>query len=175
MTANSETAVQYFLSRSLIGLGYYTLVSLLIAYSSKIVPYEKLGFVSGIYKLSFALAVFASPAIGNFFVAKYSISELYFAIGVAMLSVFFMLLPLPRVDSTESIDLKSLISLVKNKTARMLMLVTFLSAIPGVFFYTYLSIFLNKTGYTHEFIKLIYTVMGVGTIIAAFMIIFLSD
>ncbi|XMB67173.1 MFS transporter [Mycoplasmatota bacterium zrk1] len=175
LTANSETALQFFLSRSLIGLGYFTLASLIISYTSKIIPYDKLGFSSGVYKLSFAIAVFTSPIIGNIFVTNCSISELYYTFGISMLLVFFLLIPLPKIDSEEGIDFKEFKRLIVNKEVKTMMLITFLTSIPAVYFYNYMSLFLSSKGYDQLFITVVYSTVALGTLGAAIIIILFSD
>ncbi|XMB67175.1 MFS transporter [Mycoplasmatota bacterium zrk1] len=169
------TSTGYFIGRTVIGIGYFTITSLVIVYSSKIISYERLGFVSGIYKFAFASAMFASPIIGSFYVRYLNVSKLYFSIGVATLLILAMLIPLPEVASDSDINLRDIKNLLKKQDVILMMIAVFMLATPSVFFFNYLGIYLQGIGYTVAESSRMFTIVASGSIFAAILIILFSD
>lgn len=98
------SAAGYFIGRSLMGIGYYSLLSLTTAYISSIVDYGKLGAISGLSRLAVAGAFFASPLAGAYFALKYSIPALYGLIAGASFLLMILAFFIPDVKSSGGMD-----------------------------------------------------------------------
>ena len=169
------TAPGYFIGRSIIGLGYYAITSLVIVYSSKIIPYNRLGIVSGIYKFSFAGAMFAAPIIGSFFIKYFDISALYLALSIATALLFILLLPIKELKSDGDIELKDLKLMIGKKEVIFMMIATFMLSVPSVLFFNYLSTHLQEIGFSVERASLMFSIIALGSIFAAIVIMISSD
>ena len=169
------TSTGYFIGRSIIGLGYYAITSLVIVYSSKIISYDHLGIVSGIYKFAFAGAMFLSPIIANFYLKHFDISALYLTLSIASFVLLLMLIPLKEVKGENDIKLGDLKIMLKKKEVQFMMLATFMLSVPSVFFFNYLTNHLQNIGFTEESSGLMLTIVAAGSIFAAIVILVSSD
>lgn len=171
----TTTAVGFFIGRSIIGIGHYAVTSLVIVYSSKIIDYKQLGIVSGIYKFAFAGAMFAAPIIGSFYIKYFSISALYLTIAITSAVILLMLLPLKEVSGDNDISLQDIKKLIKKPDVLLMMLASFMLAVPSVFFFNYLSTHLQDIGYTVDEASSMFSIVAAGSIVAAILIILFSD
>lgn len=172
----SNTGTMYFISRSIIGFGYYPLVCLIPTYTLRLISYNKMGKVSGLYKLAFALGILVSPLLGSYVMEYIGFKQLYMIIAITSAIVFIFLLGIPKSEiSAESISFKDVKHLFKDKESLLLIAATFLLSIPAVLFYNYFSVFLNNEGYSMIDIGVIYSIVSCGSVSAAVCIIFISD
>lgn len=169
------SSVGYFIGRSIIGLGYYAITSLVIVYSSKIINYDKLGVVSGIYKFSFAGAMFAAPIIGSFYLKHFDISSLYLSLSIASFILLLLLIPLKEIKGDNDINLSDIKHMVKDKNVLLMMTATFMLSVPSVFFFNYLSTHLQDIGYSVDRASMMFTIVASGSIFAAILILLISD
>lgn len=176
MMCFANTATMYFLSRSVIGFGYYPLVCLIPTYTLKIISYNKMGKVSGLYKLAFALGILISPLLGSYVMEYIGFKQLYMIISAVSALVFLFLLAIPKSEtSSESLSFQEVKYLFKDKKSLLLIAATFLLSIPAVLFYNYFSVFLNSEGYSAMDIGVIYSIVSCGSVSAAILIILISD
>jgi len=175
MNSVVTSAVGYFIGRSIIGFGYYAITSLVIVYSSKIINYDRLGIVSGIYKFSFAGAMFAAPIIGSFYLKYFDISALYLSLSIAAFILLLLLIPLKELKGENDINLSDLKHMVKDKNVLLMITATFMLSVPSVFFFNYLSTHLQDIGYSVERASLMFTIVASGSIFAAIVILLVSD
>jgi len=171
----ATTALAYFVGRSIIGLGFYAITALVIVYSSKIIKYEHLGIVSGIYKFSFAGAMFAAPIIGSFYIKYFDISSLYVSLAIAASILLVLLLPIKELKGENDIVLKDVFLMIRKKEVIYMSIATFMLAVPSVFFFNYLSTHLQDIGYSVQRASMTFSIIASGSIIAATIIIFSSD
>lgn len=169
------SAVGYFIGRSIIGLGYYAITSLVIVYSSKIISYNHLGIVSGIYKFAFAGAMFAAPIIASFYLRHFSISTLYLSLSIAAFILLLLLLPLKELKGENDISLGDIKHMIKDKNVLLMITATFMLSVPSVFFFNYLSMHLQDIGYSVDQAGLMFTIVACGSIVAAILILSISD
>ncbi len=169
------TSVGFFIGRSIIGLGFYAMTSLIIVYSSKIIHYDHLGIVSGIYKFSFAAAMFAAPIIGSFYTKHFDISKLYLSLSITSVVLLLMLIPLKELKGDNDISLHDVKILVKKREVILMIIATFMLTIPSVFFFNYLSTHLQNIGYSVERASTMFSIVAAGSIFAAIIILISSD
>ncbi len=169
------SATQYFIGRSILGFGFYSITTLTIVYSSKIISYGRLGIVSGIYKFSFAGAMFAAPIIGSFYMKYFNISILYMSLAGATTVLLIMLLPLKEITVENDITLQDVVKMIKVKEVILMIIATFTLSVPSVFFFNYLSTHLQEVGYSAERAAMTFSIIASGSIIAAIIILLTSD
>ncbi|AIO19625.1 MFS transport protein AraJ [Candidatus Izimaplasma bacterium HR1] len=175
MNSVVTSAVGYFIGRSIIGLGYYAITTLVIVYSSKIISYNHLGIVSGIYKFAFAGAMFAAPIIGTFYVQYFDISALYLSLAIATFILLLLLIPIKEIKGENDISLGDLKNMMKDRNVILMMTATFMLSVPSVFFFNYLSTHLQDIGYSVERASMMFTIVASGSIFAAILILLISD
>lgn len=171
----SLTSVGYFIGRSIIGLGFYAITSLVIVYSSKIISYDHLGIVSGIYKFSFAASMFAAPIIGSFFISKYDIATLYLTLSISSVVLLIMLLPLKEILGDNEIHLTDVKNMIRKKEVLLMIIATFMLSVPSVFFFNYLSTHLQEIGYSVERASTMFSIIASGSILTSIVILVSSD
>ena len=167
MNSVVTSAVGYFIGRSIIGLGYYAITTLVIVYSSKIINYNHLGIVSGIYKFA--------PIIGTFYVQYFDISALYLSLAIATFVLLLLLIPLKEIKGENDINLSDIKIMLKDKNVLLMMTATFMLSVPSVFFFNYLSTHLQNIGYSVERASMMFTIIASGSIFAAILILIISD
>lgn len=176
MMSFAQNAWMYFISRSIIGFGYYPLVCLIPTYTLKIISYNKMGKVSGLYKLAFALGILVSPLLGSYVLENIGFKQLYLIIAGISIVVLLLLFAIPKSEtSEESLSLNDVKHLFKNRESLLLIAATFLLSLPAVLFYNYFSIFLSQEGYSTISIGILYSIVSLGSVTAAILIIFVSD
>lgn len=175
INANATTSTVYFIGRSILGVGFFTSQSLIITYLSKIIAYNKLGIVSGLQKFSFASAMFFAPIVGTFFINRYSINSLYLSLGIAGSILLILLFPLQEVKGNKDFDFADLKRLLMKKEAVLLMLASLTLSLPSVYFFNYLSVFLQDIGYSVARASWMFSIVAIGSIAAGVIIIIFSD
>jgi len=169
------TATQYFIGRSILGFGFYAITTLTIVYSSKIISYGRLGIVSGIYKFSFAGAMFAAPIIGNFYMKYFDLSILYMSLVGATVLLLLLLLPLKEITVENDITIQDIVKMIKVKEVILMIVATFMLSVPSVFFFNYLSTHLQDIGYSPERAAMTFSIVASGSIVASVIILLTSD
>ncbi len=166
----------YVMGRTILGIGFYTLISISLSYFALLVSERKLGLMSGLYKFAFALAVFVSPLLGTWLVTTISFSVIYRFLSISALVLSILLCLAPSVKSeSQHMTLKEGMSLFKDKVAINMMSATALLSIPSIFFFNFLSIYLFQQKMTPIVIGQLYSVIAIGSMIAAVLIMFVSD
>ncbi|MCK5388535.1 MAG: MFS transporter, partial [Candidatus Izimaplasma sp.] len=169
------TSTGYFIGRSIIGLGFYAITSLVIVYSSKIISYNHLGIVSGIYKFSFAAAMFAAPIIGNYFINYFDIASLYLTLSISSLVLLGLLFPLREILGENDIELSDIKKMIRKKEVLLMIIATFMLSVPSVFFFNYLSTHLQDIGYSVERASTMFSIIASGSILTSIAILVISD
>lgn len=166
----------YVMGRTILGIGFYTLISISLSYFALLVSDRKLGLMSGLYKFAFALAVFVSPLLGTWLVTTISFSVIYRILSWAAFILAALLCLAPSIKSvSEHLSLKEGMSLFKDKVAIKMMSVTALLSIPSIFFFNFLSIHLFQQQVTPIVIGQLYSIIAIGSMVAAILIMFVSD
>lgn len=177
MLVGTQTIVlAYIFGRALMGLAYFSFLAILLTYLSLMVKKERLGLISGFHRIAFALAVFASPSLGTWIAITYNLQTMYLLLAATMaVMVVFMLMIPPVSSSVEVPTLVDVKQLLKETNHRRMMLATASLSFPGVFFFNYLSVYLNGLNQSAQAIALVYTLTALGTISAGLVITLFSD
>lgn len=173
--AFSENMFLYAAAKLLAGVGYSIILAMMPNFILMIVGDEKATLGSAILKFSFALAFFIAPFSGYKMYVVFGPRLLYVLLSALMIAASILLLvtadssyPIPRrVKDT------SLIRQSRPKT-RLLVIMAILSPAPILFVSNFYSIYLSSLEVAGEKISLYYTVMGLGSILSAFFILFAS-
>lgn len=166
----------FVLGRTILGVGFFALISISPSYLSILVKQEKYGFVSGLHKVAFALAILISPLVATTFAINYGFQTLYLGVMIAMIICTGLAFLMPDVRSRhETIHHNSLMSIFKNSKAVMMMAAVALFSVPSVFYFNYLSIHLNQLGQSAQSIASLYSMIALGSLGAGIGIMLFSD
>ena len=166
----------FVLGRTILGVGFFALISISPSYLSILVKQEKYGFVSGLHKIAFALAILISPLVATTFAINYGFQTLYLGVMIAMIICTGLAFLMPDVRSRhETIHHNSLMSIFKNSKAVMMMAAVALFSVPSVFYFNYLSIHLNQLGQSAQSIASLYSMIALGSLGAGIGIMLFSD
>lgn len=166
----------FILGRTILGVGFFALISISPSYLSILVKPEKYGFVSGLHKIAFALAILISPLVATTFAINFGFQTLYLGVMIAMIICTGLAFLMPDVRSRhETIHHNSLVSIFRNSRAVMMMAAVALFSLPSVFYFNYLSIHLNQLGQTAQSIASLYSMIALGSLGAGIGIMLFSD
>ncbi len=166
----------FVLGRTILGIGFFALISISPSYLSILVIPEKFGFVSGLHKVAFALAVLISPLVATSLATAFGFQSLYLGVMLMMTLCMMGTFLMPDVRSRhESIHHNSVKSILNNANAVMMMAVVALFSLPSVFYFNYLSIHLYQLGQSSQGIASLYSMIALGSLGAGIGIMLLSD
>src|SRR5690554_1972565 len=177
LIANVTSLIAYIIGRSLMGIAFFTMLGIGLSYLSLLVEESKLGVVSGLHRIAFGLGVFFSPFLGTYLFETIGFQSIYqiLAIVIAILMVLFFIFS-PNIPSLgSSAKLSAVGKLLKGSKERKMIVITFLMSTPAIFFFNYLSVYLNHQGVTPQTIAAVYTTISFGSIIGGINILFFSD
>lgn len=148
-----------------------------MSYTSTIVANNRLGFVSGLYKIAFSLGAFASPLIGLQLLKVMNFDDIYIILMAISLVIALFLFIIPEVQTQESfrINVSDVFAIFKDKKAKYMIWANVLLSIPTIFFYNYVSINFSSLGISQNDISLFYSVVAAGSIAAGILISIVSD
>ena len=176
LTSFASSAIIYFFTRMMIGIGHNVFFALVAVYYARLVDPKILVKVSGYFKLAFAAGIFMAPIVGAITVKYFTFQQFYLFSFV--LSLFFAILitriPVIHNVHTIPITLNDFKSLFKIKFVKWLLFGTFFLSIAPNTIFSFLGIYLNSIGEAQEYISMVYTIIGLGTIGSGFVIIFLG-
>ena len=174
---STNSKEMYIFGRFLLGIGYYNLSSIIMSYTSTIVAHNRLGLVSGFYKIAFSLGAFASPIIGLKLLNFVSFNDIYLIMMVISVIIAFFLIFIPEATTQSSfrINIKDAFDIFKDKKAKYMIWANVLLSIPTIFFFNYVSIHFSSIGISQNNISIFYSVVAAGSIIAGLMIATFSD
>ena len=171
----SSNITGYFIGRSFMGIGYYSLLSLTTSYLSYIIEYSKLGTVSGFHRLAVAGAFFFSPLVGSYFAINYSVTALYALIGGVSLFLIGLTFFIPEVKSSGRMDFSNVKKILTSPVSLKLIIVIFGLTVPSVYIFNYFSLYLSGHNFSQGFINALYSIIAVGSLLAGAVIILSSD
>jgi MFS family permease len=175
----TKSALLYTLSRALLGLSFMTLLAIIPSTIVIYTPQKRVGLLSGIFKLTFALGISLAPPAGIWLVGRFGFESIYMAIIImtTLLGAANALLPaLPLSKGSESSQTEKLLIKPPEKRGFSLLSVAalFIPA-PIVLVTTYYSLHLAASGVPQQQIGLLYSILGMGSVGAGVFIILLSD
>lgn len=177
LTAFAPSALTYVLGRLSIGLGYYAVYGLIVSYLSKSVDHAHMGKISAGLKLAFALGVTIAPILSGYLVTWIGFEGLNLSLAAITVLIGLNLLSAPNSghDPDERFTLQQFKDLVADPAVRRYLLLALGVGLPGVSFFNYFSVFLAQAGYSQIDISNAYTWAGVGAILSAFVILWMSQ
>ncbi len=175
LTIFTKSALAYFLARTIMGIGYYSLLSLTTSFMTMLVDYEHLGKVSGLHRFAVAFAFFSSPIIGNYLVGNYGFHAIYVFTSVFVLMLLLFYIFIPNIKSSDEMELKNIRLILTDKRAIKFIIAVFALAIPSKYIFNYLSLHLSTLDYSSGLIANIYSFGAVGSLLAGILILSASD
>lgn len=165
----------FIIGRFILGIGYFNLTSLVTTYTTKLISNEKLGFISGIYKVAFSLGTLVSPILALYVSKNNNFEIIYFYLFLIGLIISFCTFAFKEVNNSNNlVSIKDVKVLLKDKAAILYMFAVLLLTIPSVYFYSFTSLYLNDLGFDQSYISKLYSVVAIGAIIGGVLIIMFS-
>lgn len=165
----TSTVVAYFIFRFFIGIGYYTLLSLIVSYASLIIKKENYTRFSGAIKVAFASGVLVAPLLCSWIEQTFSYQGIYLMLAAAGMLLLGLLSTIEDANGTASVSVK-LVHLLSDRVIRRMIFICFLICTPSVYVYTFTSISLSGYGIDQYSISLIYTIIALGSLSAGIII-----
>lgn len=166
----------FVLARAVIGISYYSVIGLTASYSAATIRADKIGYVGGWYKLAFGFGIVISPMLGTGIAEYFGFAAIYVFLLLAGLlgtiGVFFLE---PVRPEGERITMPEVRSLLGERKVKAYIWITFALSIPAILFYNYYSIHLESLQMSQIEIGKMYTYLSAGSVIAAVLIILLSE
>jgi len=175
IVASVQTVVGYVVGRSLLGLAFFTALGMTQTYIIKSAPHLA-GPLSGVHRIVFALGVFASPWLGQTLVTQGSLQLLYNILTITGVVTFLLTWFVHEIqDTSTQRSLKDLMHTLNQKVVIGWLIAVFLNALPAIFFFNYLSIFLNELGWSGLAITNQYTLVAFGSVLGGVLIVFITS
>ena len=178
ITAFSQSAFQYFLGRAVIGAGFFSLSGLLVGYIGDLVPYESRGRALGFIRFAFAIGILLAPVYASAIVMRVGIKGLYLQYMAGALLALALSLRLPKPAHHEpsgKLSWEEIKGIPKAPAAKLFIGLQFVLAIPAVFVYGYLGVYLSELAVSQSGIGWIYLVAGLGTAFGVLLAMWRSD
>lgn len=175
IVASMQTIVGYVVGRSLLGLSFFTILGMTQTYIIKTYPH-KAGPLSGVHRIVFALGVFASPWLGQVLVTSGSLQLLYnilTIVGVITLTLMSFAHEIQDVSVQRSI--RDLLHTLNQKVVIGWLFAVFLYALPAIFYFNYLSIYLFELGWNGSAITQQYTLTAFGSVLGGVLIVIITS
>lgn len=155
-------------ARIFIGFSYFSISGTNLSYISEFISYENRGKASGLLRAAFGIAILFSPIYATYLVSKYNnLTVIY--IPLAVLGIFALILfknlPETKKSPEVKVDKNEFLSLLKNPTAKKILITVFLLLTSPSLLLNYLSIYLsNHFNLSQVNIGFAYTIIAIGTI-----------
>ena len=176
LTAFATHPQWYIFTRMLIGIGHNVFFGLVAAYSAQLVDANMVVKLSGYYKIAFATGIFLAPVIAGFLVLNYSFQVFYLIMFGAAFAFTLAMTRLPKVSTKglQTMTLNDFAELLQTPYIRWTLAMVFLIAVAPNSMFSFLSVHLNSLGYDQVYISFAYLILGLGSIISGFIILFLN-
>lgn len=175
----SRSAIIFGFARVFIGFAYFSLSATNLSYISEFISYKNRGKASGILRTTFSLSVLLSPIMATYLVSRFNhLGVIY--IPLAIIGVLCLLglrsLPETKIYPDVNLNKEEFLSLLKNSNAKKMLITVFLILTGPTLMLNYLGIYMsNEFNVAQVNIGIIYTVIGIGTIMGTFFAGALSD
>ncbi len=177
--AVSKSALIFGFARIFIGFAYFSISGANLSYLSEFISYENRGKASGILRISFSIAILISPLLSTYLISKFNhLGVIYIPMAIIAFICMISLKNLPETKLYPEINLNKseFLSIFKNPNARKMLITVFLILTAPTLFLNYLGIYLSsELNITQVNIGLIYTIVGIGTVLGTFFAGSLSD
>lgn len=178
VTAFSQSAIHFLVGRAITGAGFFSLSGLTTGYIGDLVPYEKRGRALSFIRLAFAIAILWSPVYASEMVVRVGIKGLYLQYMAGTLIALLLSTRLPKPDRHETIggiQWQEIRAIPRLPAAKLFMALQFVFAIPAIFVYGYLSIYLDELAVSQSVIGWVYLIAGLGSAAGVLLAMWKSD
>ncbi|NTW72207.1 MAG: MFS transporter [Eubacteriaceae bacterium] len=178
ITGMSQSSTGFIAGRTIIGLGFYSLSGLLLAYLSEFVEYEDRGKAFSIVRIATALGVMFSPMASAYMITNYSLQSYYMGIAALTGATLILALFLPKGshDKGISISMGTMGVILKKKHTKTFLFINFTMSMITVLYFGYLSIHLKETFMMDQLsIGRLLTFSAFGTLAGVISAGYLSD
>jgi len=178
ITSFAKEAVVFLIGRSIIGLGYYNLSGLLLAYLGDIIDYSKRGKIYGLIRIASGLGILLSPLTSTYLITYYSLKTYYIFIACTAVVALCLSIFVPKVERQYNykISSKDIIAICKKRDSRLFLFLNFSMGTFLVLYFSYLGVHLK--GFFHMSsleIGKVLTSSAFGTLLGIFIAGILSD
>jgi predicted MFS family arabinose efflux permease len=176
LTAYATNMYVYVFTRMLIGIGHNVFFGLVAAYSARLVTPKEVVKLSGYYKIAFAGGIFSAPVIAGFLVLTYSFEVLYLILAAFGFVFAFLMTRMPKVARAPGtpMSLDDFGTLLKTPYVRWTLIMCFLITVAPNSIFSFFGIHLNSLGYDQPYIQFAYLILGFGSFVSGFVILFLN-
>lgn len=155
-------------ARIFIGFSYFSISGTNLSYISEFISYENRGKASGLLRTAFGLAILFSPIYATYLVSRYNnLAVIYIPLAIVGILALILLSNLPETKKCPDVkvDKNEFLSLLKNSTAKKMLITVFLLLTAPSLILNYFSIYLsNNFGLSQVNIGIAYTIIAIGTI-----------
>lgn len=177
--AISRSAIIFGFARIFIGFAYFSISGANLSYLSEFISYENRGKASGILRISFSLSILISPVMATYLISKFNhLGVIYIPMAIIAFICIIALRKLPETKLYSDIVLNKseFLSILKDPNAKKMLITVFLILTAPTLFLNYLGIYLtNEFNMSQINVGLIYTIVGMGTVLGTFFAGTLSD
>ncbi len=175
----AKNPIIFALGRILIGIGYFSLSATNLSYLSEFVNYESRGKASGLLRGAFGVAILCSPLYATYMINKYKIlKSVYLPLSVIGIICLLLLFKLPETKKSKDvkIDIKGLITMLKNPIHYKSLSIIFLILASPSLLLSFLGIYLsNEFNIGQIQIGYAYTLAALGTVIGIIFAALFTD
>lgn len=175
----SRSAFIFGFARIFIGFAYFSLSGANLSYLSEFISYENRGKASGILRIAFSIAILVSPVTATYLVSVFKhLGVIYIPLAFIAFICILALKNLPETKLYPDVNLNKseFLSILKNSNAKKMLISVFLLLTGPTLMLNYLGIYLtNEFNVLQVDIGLIYTIIGIGTVLGAFFAGGLAD
>ena len=175
----AASPITFALGRILIGIGYFSLSGTNLSYLSEFIDYKDRGKASGLLRVAFGAAILFSPLYAAHMINKYRVLKSVYLpltiIGVICLLLLFRL-PETKKSKEVKIDIKGLVTMLKNPIHYKSLSVVFLILAAPSLLLSFLGIYLsNDFNLGQVQIGYAYTIIALGTVIGIIFAALFTD
>lgn len=177
--AISRSALIFGFARIFIGFAYFSISAANLSYLSEFISYKNRGKASGILRISFSISILLSPVMATYLISRFNhLGIIYLPMAILAFICILGLKKLPETKLYPDIVLNKseFFSILKDPNAKKMLLSVFLILTSPTLLLNYLGIYLsNEFKMSQVNIGLIYTIIGVGTILGSLFAAAFSD
>lgn len=175
----AKSALVFGFARIFIGFAYFSISGANLSYLSEFISYKNRGKASGMLRISFSIAILISPVMVTFLISRFNhLAIIYLPLALISMLCLLALRNLPETKVYPNIHLNKseFLSIFQNPNAKKMLISVFLLLTAPTLFLNYLGIYLNNEFHMDQVnIGLIYTIVGMGTVLGTFFAGGLAD
>ncbi len=175
----AASPITFALGRILIGIGYFSLSGTNLSYLSEFIDYKDRGKASGLLRVAFGAAILFSPLYAAHMINKYRVlKSVYLPLTIIGVICLLLLFRLPETKKSKEvrIDIKGLVTMLKNPIHYKSLSVVFLILAAPSLLLSFLGIYLsNDFNLGQVQIGYAYTIIALGTVVGIIFAALFTD